>query len=207
MRQMLLALVEPPPPTFDNFVTGRNGAALAALRNLGMADAKERCIYLWGEAGSGRSHLLAAWQATAKPGACHAVDGVETLDDAEQIALFNLYNSARAGECSLLVAGNLPPSQLALRDDLKSRLAWGLGFEIFALSDDEKRAALKTRAAARGMRLTDEMLDYLMSRARRDMPTLIALIDALDRHSLETRRTVTLPLLRELLSQNRPLPF
>ena len=207
MRQMLLSLVEPPPPGFDNFVVGRNGAAIDALRAFALPGSAEHCIYLWGEPGSGCSHLLQAWQSAAPAGECHAVDQVDSLGDTAQIDLFNLYNRARAGECRLLVAGRLPPARLALRDDLKSRLAWGLGFEILALSDQEKRAALKTHGAGRGMQLSDEMLDYLLTRAPRDMPSLIALVDALDRHSLEAQRSVTLPLLRELLSQNRPLPF
>jgi DnaA family protein len=208
MRQMVLGLSAAPAPGFDNFAPGRNGAALAALHALGTPASVDRCLYLWGEPGSGRSHLVAAWRGRhAGDLACQAVDDVERLDDAAQIGLFNLYNRARAGEAWLLVAGPCAPAHLALRDDLRSRLAWGLSFEILPLSDDEKRAALLNRANSHGMQLAPEMLDYLLSRARRDMPSLIALIDALDRFSLETKRPVTLPLLRELLNQNQTLPL
>ncbi len=208
MRQMLLGLAQAPTPTFENFVAGRNQAAVAAVHMLGTAAATDRCIYLWGEAGSGRSHLLTAWRACrAGDAICHAIDDVQGLDEAAQIALFNLYNRARAGEAWLLVAGNQPPAQLALRDDLKSRLAWGLGFEILPLTDDEKRAALAQHARQLGMGLSPENLDYLLTRARRDMPSLIALVDALDHYSLETKRAITTPLLRELLNQNQTLPL
>lgn len=208
MRQMLLGLSEPPAPALDNFVVGRNGAVLAALTAFGTAALADRCIYLWGAAGSGRSHLIAAWRkARAGDARCHAVDDVGMQGGAAQIALFNLHNRARDGEAYLLVAGDRPPAQLEVRDDLRSRLAWGLAFEVLGLSDDEKRAALVQRAAARGMLLSLEMADYLLARARRDMPSLIALVDALDRHSLETKRPVTLPLLRELLNQNQTLPL
>ena len=210
MRQLLLGLIEAPPPTFDNFVTGRNGPALAALHALGGAGLTEPCVYIWGVAGSGRSHLLAAWSARMRRDGArefHAIDDADALADDAQGALFTLYNRAREGAATLLVAGSHSPAQLDLRDDLKSRLAWGLSFEIRALSDDEKRAALIERAAGLGMLLTLEMCDYLFARARRDMPSLIALVDALDRHSLETRRPVTLPLLRELLNQNHNLPL
>ena len=205
--QMLLELSDPPLPTFDNFVPGRNAAALAALLALGSPATSDRCVYLWGVPGSGRSHLLAAWRAVhASNPACCAVDDVGTLDETAQIALFNRYNHVRDGHGSLLVAGDLPPAQLVLRDDVKSRLAWGLGFEILPLTDDEKRAALMQRASERGMRINPEMLDYLMTRSRRDMISLIALLEALDRLSLQTKRAPTVPLLRELLTRNQSLP-
>ena len=206
--QMLLELSDPPLPTFANFVPGRNAAALAALRALGSPDSGDRCVYLWGEPGSGRSHLLAAWRTkhAANP-ACHAIDDVGALGESAQIDLFNRYNHARDGHALLLVAGDLPPAQLVLRDDVKSRLAWGLAFEIMPLTDDEKRAALMQRALGRGMRVNPEMLDYLMTRSRRDMTSLIALLEALDRLSLQTKRPLTVPLLRELLNRNQSLPL
>ena len=207
MRQLLLALGESPPPRFDNFVAGRNGALLAALAAFGTPAMADRCIYLFGAPGSGRSHLLAAWRAARADARCETVDDVERLDETQQIALFNRYNAARAGEAWLLGAGSAPPAALPLRDDLRSRLAWGLAFETQPLTDDEKRAALSARASAAGMRLSGEMIDYLLSRTRRDMPALIGIVDALDRLSLETKRPVTLPLLRDLLNQNQSLPL
>lgn len=199
MTQLLLGLAPQPAPSFDNFVIGRNAVALAALRAFGTAFLQDRCIYLWGEAGSGCTHLLRAWSTAPER---HAVDAVESLGEGAQIELFNLYNRVRDGHGHLLVAGCTPPLQLALRADLKSRLAWGLSFEIHALSEDEKRAALAAEARARAMPLTEDMLSYLLSRARRDMSSLMQLIDALDRHSLETKRPITLPLLREILNQS-----
>ncbi|MFN0163108.1 MAG: HdaA/DnaA family protein [Burkholderiales bacterium] len=208
MRQMPLALIDAPPPSFDNFIAGRNVALVACLGEFGSPVLADRCLYLWGETGSGRSHLLKAWQARHASSPIHSVcDDVESLDDAEQIALFNRYEAARAGETWLLVAGSAAPRELALREDLKSRLAWGLALEVLPLSDDEKSAALARHAAALGMTLGEDLRSYLLSRARRDMPGLIALIDALNAYSLEAKRPVTLPLLRELLNQNQTLPL
>ena len=207
MTQLLLGIAPTPVPTLDNFAVGRNAAAVEALRAFGTRHMTDRCIYLWGEAGSGCSHLLLAWAGLHHDGLHHLADDVEGLDDGAQIALFNRFNRARAGDGWLLVAGRRPPARLALRDDLRSRLAWGLVFEIHPPTDDDKRAALKAQAAARGMAFTDEMLGYLMSRARRDMRSLTQLVEAVDRHSLQTKRPVTLPLLRELLSQNQTLPL
>ena len=119
--------------------------------------------------------------------------------------MFNQINAARAGQGYVLAAGRTAPAHLPLRDDLKSRLGWGLTFEIIALSDDDKRAALLHHAQARAMTLSSDVLAYLMTHVRRDMPTLAGIVDALDRFSLETKRPVTLPLVRELLAQNRTL--
>lgn len=218
MAQLLLELAAPPAPALDNFVTGADGsnaAALAALRAFGTAASTDRCLYLWGARGSGRSHLLAAWrrmrEADALPqnapadGAWFTQDDAESLDNAAQIDLFNRINAARDGRGYVLAAGRSAPAQLPLRDDLKSRLAWGLTFEIIALSDDDKRAALLRHAGARAMTLSSDVLTYLMTHVRRDMPTLAGIVDALDRFSRETKRPVTLPLVRELLAQNRTL--
>lgn len=218
MAQLLLELAAPPQPALDNFVTGADGgnaAALAALRVFGTAASPDRCLYLWGARGSGRSHLLAAWRRMreasallenqAAGGTWITQDDVETLDQAAQIVLFNRINTARDGHGYVLAAGRTAPAQLPLRDDLISRLAWGLTFEIIALSDDDKRAALLRHADARSMTLSSDVLAYLMTHVRRDMPTLAGIVDALDRFSLETKRPVTLPLVRELLAQNRTL--
>ena len=218
MAQLLLELAAPPQPTLDNFVTGADGgnaAALAALRVFGTAASADRCLYLWGARGSGRSHLLAAWRRTREASALLeneaagrtwiTQDDVETLDQAAQIVLFNRINTARDGHGYVLAAGRTAPAHLPLRDDLTSRLAWGLTFEIIALSDDDKRAALLRHADARSMTLSSDVLAYLMTHVRRDMPTLAGIVDALDRFSLETKRPVTLPLVRELLAQNRTL--
>lgn len=223
-QQLLLGLAEAPLPTLANFVAGGNGAVLAALRAFG-DDAGSRALYLWGGHGSGRSHLLRAWcaahgaayaDARAQPGledaalgAALAVDNCEALSGAGQIALFNLYNQSRAAQppAYLLVSGPLPPPQLKLRDDLQSRLAWGLSLEVVALTDAEKQAALKAHAQARGMRLADDIAAYMLSHVRRDMPSLMRIVEALDTASLTAKRPVTLPLLRELLNETQSLPL
>jgi DnaA-homolog protein len=100
-----------------------------------------------------------------------------------------------------VVAGARSPSQLSLREDLRNRLGSGLSFELHPLSDAEKADALRARAAALGMKLPDEVLAYLLSHLRRDMGTQIAMLDALDRHTLAQKRALTLPLVREALAR------
>lgn len=194
-RQLALPLSSPPEPTLENFVPGSNGELLERLRELAAGRSREAVIYLWGAPGCGRSHLLAA---CVRPGVTVA-DDVEALDAAGQQALFNAINRAREDGGSVLAAGAAPPAQLALREDLRSRLGWGLVYEVKPLTDAERALYLRAEAARRGLRLADEVVWYLLSHVRRDMPSLRALLEQLDRASLEQHRPVTLPLVREAL--------
>jgi DnaA family protein len=128
------------------------------------------------------------------------VDDVDRLDDRLVAALFRILNEVRASKnIHIFMAGNAAPANLTLREDLRTRLGWGLIFQTQLLDDDEKIQALEQAAKARGLVLSPEVLPWLLNRFYRDMPNLMALIDALDAYSLETKRAVTLPLVRELL--------
>ncbi len=218
MKQLVLNIAAAPAPTLDNFVSGRNLEVLTALDVFARGDGG-RFIYLWGIDGSGRSHLLYAVLAAARAGgrpaqpfaastafevpqdALVVADDVHQLDADAQVALFDLYNRLRSGGGALLASGDVAPAQLTVREDLKTRLAAGLVYQLHALDDDEKAAALARHAQGRGFKLTKEVTDYLLNHARRDLPSLLSLLDALDRHSLATKRAITVPLLRELLSE------
>ena len=218
MKQLALDIMSPAAPTLDNFVPGRNGELVVALYALANGSIRERFIYMWGAEGSGRSHLLrAVVEAARRHGrsvmlfdpvaqafdgvndALCAVDDVHLLGVEAQIALFNLHNQIHGGTGVLIASGNAAPAQLALRADLVTRLASGLVYQVHGLDDEEKSAALLGHADARGFRLSREVAGYLLRHARRDMPSLLALLDALDRYSLETKRAITVPLVRELL--------
>ncbi|MBB3257910.1 DnaA regulatory inactivator Hda [Paraburkholderia bannensis] len=226
-RQLTLDLGTPPPSTFDNFHTGANAELVARLRGLdaalaaGVDPKADRTFYVWGEPGNGRSHLLRSLAYEAPPGhvrylgpqsalaaftfdarvTIYAVDDCDSLSGAQQIALFNLFNEVRSHPATALVAtGNAPPMGLAVREDLRTRLGWGLVFHLAPLSDAGKAAVLKQAARERGINLADDVPAYLLTHFRRDMPSLMRLLDALDRFSLEQKRAVTLPLLRTMLA-------
>lgn len=222
MRQLALELSARPEPSFSNFVPGRNAELFAALRALACAGGGERFIYIWGAPGSGRSHLLQAVLREARLAGRHAihlkarsgggmlaaagldalvaVQDVELLDAADQIALFNVYNRLREGSGALVASGIAAPGAIGVRPDLGTRLAWGLVYEVHGLSDDEKSVAMAAHAQGRGFVLPEEVRSYLLRRGRRDLPSLLALVDLLDRRSLETHRAITLPLVREVLA-------
>lgn len=218
MRQLALELASPPAPSLDNFVTGGNAEAVSALRALGRSVSGERFIYLWGSPGSGRSHLLrgvlrqlgdagrqvrlyANGEAPVVDDAAEVVgvDDVQQLDEQSQINLFNIFNNLKDSSGMLVVTGDVPPARLSLRADLLTRLAWGLVYEVHALSEDDRRAAVLEYAAARGFTLPMEVTEYLLARVPRDLSSLRALVDTLDRVSLEQKRAVTVPLAREVL--------
>jgi DnaA family protein len=198
MRQLPLEISGRAEPDFDNFVAGSNAEPLARLRDLAAGRLREAIVYLWGEPGCGRTHLLLA-AARANP-ALVVADDVELLDATAQQALFSAINAAREGQPPVLAAGSSPPALLALRDDLRTRLAWGLVYQLRPLSDAEKALHLRSEAARRGLRLTDEVVQYLLNRLPRDLASLNGVLDRLDRHALSTQRPVTLALVREALS-------
>ncbi len=195
---------------------GRNAEALDVLLRLArdLDAAPARIVYLWGEAGCGRTHLLTAlaaagngvaWTATSAPEqpGLALVDDVDALDATAQVGLFNRLNAVRAqADAACLVTGPLPPSRLALRDDLRTRLAWGLVYQLHPLSDDEKSAALRAHAATTGLALPDDVLATLLARLPRDMRTLVAAVEALDAYALARKRPLTTALLREWMQRS-----
>ena len=200
MRKLALGISPPPDPSLDNFVPGQNTELLAHLRELKAGRLAENILYIWGEPGSGRSHLL---RASARPGLAVA-DDVDSLDEPGQIELFSQINAARDAGTAVLVAGSAPPAQLRLREDLKSRLAWGLVYQVRPLSDADRARYLVSEAERRGMHLADDVADYLLARVRRDLASLGSILDALDRASLEQKRHLTLPLVRDVLKALDP---
>jgi len=216
-QQLLPGFAVPPLPTLENFVAGRNLELLETLRVLTGGNARERFIYLWGEDGSGKSHLLQAVVGAARaqgmnaictrvPAECAgfelvAFDDADQLDEAAQIELFNVYNRLRDGNGCLVASGTLPPTQLAVRPDLATRLGWGLVYRVHGLDDAEKTAALVAHAELRGFALPSEVSGYLLRHWRRDLPALMSVLEALDRYSMERQRAISVPLLKELLEK------
>ncbi len=219
MTQLLLDLRPNQPPSLDNFIAGANDELLSRLRLLaapGCFDA----LYLWGAPGCGKSHLLGAAASLAlrrrpvlllsgcrpaktdfraPPGGLLAVDDVDALDDDAQIALFRIFNTARLIGLGLLLAGHRPPAQLKLREDLRTRIGQTLIYEVKTLNDEQKAAALRRHALERGLKVDDGLVRYLLVHGRRDLPSLMAVLDHLDRATLERKQYATLALLKEAL--------
>ncbi|HMN21900.1 MAG TPA: DnaA regulatory inactivator Hda [Ottowia sp.] len=227
MRQLALNIGLAPEPTLDSFVPGENAAVLQHLRLwIGGADRSPVPIYLWGPTGAGKTHLLRAvrgvlqgqgapvgWLDARTPAsaafdeswAAVLMDDVHQLGPGLQHLAFNWFVNAVAPASgrprAVLAAGCLPPADLPLREDLRTRLGWGHVFELHSLSDPALRAALREAARARGLALADEVVDYVLARFARDLASLTGLLDRLDRYALQTRRAVTIPLIKSMLQE------
>lgn len=211
MQQLILDIRPPLRPTLARFVAGRNGELLAQLNAMLEGTARERFVYVWGAPGSGKSYLLAAWAAACEARGIHVTQGavageavvadaVEQWDHAQQLAGFAAFNRVREAGGMWLAAGNVAPAELDVLPDLRSRLGWGLVLQMQPLNDAEKHLALQQHAETLGFTLEPLVADYLLNHAARDMQSLLGILEALDRTSLQLRRPITLPLARQLLS-------
>lgn len=221
MQQLLLDLETATVPTLDTFVPGQNAEVLHLLHQIAKGSTRDRFVYIWGDSAVGKTHLLRAMSQlhAAKlvtPSSpmeafsydpdisLYLIDDSDKLSPEKQIAVFDLFNQIREnGTACMVTAGSSSPLALTLRDDLKSRLCWGLVYQIKGLTDDEKIAALTEQAKHRGFTLSPGVLPYLITHYQRDMHSLSMILDALDRYSLQTKRTITLPLLHDLLQKKQ----
>ena len=219
MKQIPLAIGPEAARTFENFLPGPNAAAVAHLELLRPGAPP---VYLWGPPGSGKSHLLhaaieraqqqgesTAWFEAALPTPWQApehcdwivLDDCQALDEAQQQAAFALFVDAGAQGAVVLAAGSVPPVDLAVREDLRTRLGWGHVFALEPLAEPEVRSALRREADRRGTFLSDDVMDYLLTRFARDLKHLMAQLDRLDEFSLSTKRAITVPLLKQMLAE------
>jgi DnaA family protein len=208
--------------SFEAFVSGDNAAALAAVTSAARSGG---FVYLWGEAGSGRSHLLQAAcraadaagrraaylpLAALAPAALEDLDALEfvALDDLDVVgrdrawerALFMAYEALRGNGAGIVAASRVAPAGLPLAlADLRSRLASAAVFHLRALDDEGKQAALTLRARLRGLELPVETGQYLMTRYARDMHALCRLLDELDLASLAAQRRLTVPFVKSVI--------
>ena len=225
MKQIALDIGLSTGPTLKSFFAGPNQAAVSHL-TLWVGDASCAAsrspvpTYLWGSSGSGKTHLLkAAHEALREQGATVGwldasvleppefdenwaavlMDDVHWYTATQQHAAFNWFVNAQTHQRWVLAAGELPPADLKLRDDLRTRLGWGHVFELHALSDPERRAVLRQAADARGVFLGDDVMDFILSRFSRDLGSLMELLDLIDGYALQTKRGITIPLIKSMM--------
>ncbi|MFT3719896.1 DnaA regulatory inactivator Hda [Pseudorhodoferax sp.] len=221
MHQLALDIGLASGPTLANFLAGPNQAVLQHLQLWAGSPTRSPVpTYLWGPEGSGKTHLLEAvrgalreqgarvgWldPSVAEPPefdeawAAVLLDDVQRYTAVQQHAAFNWFVNAQGGQRWVLAAGSLPPADLPLREDLRSRLGWGHVFQLQPLSEPERRAVLRQQADARGIFLSDEVMDFMLRRFSRDLASLAQLLERLDGYALQTQRAITIPLIKSML--------
>ncbi len=229
MQQIALDIGLATGPTLANFFAGPNLAALRHMElwvgakssnAVGASNRSPVPTYLWGSSASGKSHLLkAAREGLREQGAqvgwmdaltLEAPDYNETwaavmMDDvhlytgAQHQMAFNWFVNAQTLQRPVLAAGELAPINLKLRDDLRTRLGWGHIFCLQALSESERRAVLRKAADERGVMLSDEVMDFMLTRFSRDLGSLMQLLELMDGYALQTQRAITIPLIKSML--------
>jgi DnaA family protein len=227
MKQLALDIGLETGPTMAGFFAGPNEPALRHLRlwlgdNLGHAPIVHSPVptYLWGESGSGKTHLIEAVasglrEQGGRVGWLHPglheppafdeswmavlFDDVHLYNAVQQQAAFSWFIHAQGLQRGVVAAGTLPPADLPLREDLRTRLGWGHVFHLQVLTEPERRAVLRQAADSRGVMLSDEVLDYMLHRFSRDLGNLMELLAQLDGYALQTQRAITIPLIRSML--------
>lgn len=225
--QLPLALRFPPDQRFETFVAAPEGS-LAQLRSLARGEEPAGSVYIAGPAATGKSHLLLAACAEAEAAGRRtaylplavaagrlreamdafehadlvALDGLEIVagNRDDEIALFDAHNRARDAGRSLLYAARAMPDSLDLvLPDLRSRLSQSARIALEPLDDGGRGEVLRLRAQRRGLHLDEAAIDWLLRRVDRDLVSLTALLDRLDRESLAAQRRLTVPFLRSVL--------
>jgi DnaA family protein len=227
MRQIALDIGLASGPTLHNFFAGPNEAVLRHLQ-LWLGDRAPQTprspvpTYLWGMGGSGKTHLLRAVQrALSEQGAgvgwldagVHTpaafddqwaavlLDDVQLYTAAQQQAAFNWFVNAQTHQRWVLAAGDVAPGELRLREDLRTRLGWGHLFSLQVLGEPDRRAVLRQAADERGVFLSDEVMDFMLTRFARDLGSLMELLDLMDGYSLQTKRAITIPLIKAMMNE------
>jgi DnaA family protein len=224
MRQIALDIGLARGPTLASFCAGPNEPAFKHLQLwTGSPTRSPVPTYLWGPAASGKSHLLkavaeslreqgaaAGWldAGVADPPEFSDQWSVVLLDDVhlytavQQHAAFNWFVNAQTLQRGVLAAGAVPPADLKLREDLRTRLGWGHVFQLQVLSEAERRAVLRQAADARGLFLGDDVMDFMLTRFSRDLSSLMQLLEHLDRYALQAKRAITIPLLKSMMEND-----
>lgn len=224
MKQLALDIGLARGPTLAGFLPGPNEAAWKHLVLwVGSPTRSPVPTYLWGAPGSGKTHLLRAVQEALREQGARAgwldpsiaepppfdedwavvlLDDVDRYSAVQQHAAFSWFVHAQSLQRGVLAAGLAAPAHLQLREDLRTRLGWGHVFQLHVPSEPERRAVLRRAADARGIFLSDDVMDFILTRFPRDLGSLMALLDRLDAYALQAQRAITIPLVKAMLEDS-----
>ena len=219
-KQLPLPIHQIDDATLENFYSDNNLLLLDSLRK-NSSELKQQFFYIWGNKGSGKTHLLRAFSNEYLPLSKSQYFSTAVLENLEQqelvclddvqsvigndeweLAIFDLFNRIKSsGKTLLLISSDKSPSALSVKlPDLNSRLTWGEIYQLNSLTDEQKMSVLQHNAYQRGIQLPDETANFLLTRLARDMHTLFEALDLLDKASLQAQRNLTIPFVKEILN-------
>ncbi len=225
-RQKLIPTNTEEESSFSGFCVGDNAELIAELQRIVHQLHLFRVLYLYGEAGSGKTHLLNACCQLSRtlrqphiylpvgeasevvlpehiaPQSLLCIDNLQACREysAWQVKLLGLYEKLSTNAGAVIVAADCPTDELGLQfKDLQSRLVSGGVYKVAKLNDTDKRAALKARARQKGFDLNDQLLQFMMTYYRRDTVSLFALLDRIDHVSMAEKRNITVPFIKSLM--------
>jgi len=204
--------------TFDTFIVGENAEMVCILKKLSnkyLSKLPSRMVYIWGQTECGKTHLLHSINAKTKERnentvyltyknkivdfnflnkpCVYCIDDIHLMNEDQHIAVFNLINQIRNDpKSAIITSGNLAPKNLSLREDVRTRMGWGLVYQVKELNNNNKKLAIINNAKARGINLDLEIADWLLNHTYTDMNSLIDVLNALDIYSLQQKKMVSI---------------
>ena len=223
IRQTVIPIEHDDEHSLNQFYGDGNCVLVGELQALAAGSRNSGLIYMWGGAGSGKTHLLLGCCQFARLNDRRAryvnlqqrdtailteerldlvcLDAIECIagEQNREEQIFALYERCQAVKASMAVAGTAPLGSLEFSlPDLPSRLGRGGSYALADLTDREKQVAIQSRAKLRGMDVPDSVAEFMLSRYGRDVKSLFALLDRLDSESLQSQRRITIPFLKSL---------
>lgn len=232
-EQALLDLAGPVPASFDTFHHGPNRTTVDILKTA--ASSPEQWIYLTGDRGSGRTHLLLAACAAAREAdhqalylglkqtpdnllqhldsmancALLALDDVDAIagNEAWEEAIFHLLNQLRAAGRGLIMSAAQNPGHAGFHlPDLRSRLSWGQIHRLKPLQDEDIVHVLHIHAQAMGLPLADNVIRYLLTHTQRNTKHLLKVINRLQKVAFAAKKKPSVALASQVINDpNHPV--
>ena len=210
--------------TFSDFTFGKNSLLIDSLHSF--AQSNENLFYLWGESGSGKSHLLQAFiNRLSIEGKTAVILNSDNLQDRQNVSLIEMFdyicidsaeniagdalleeslffwiNEVRQAHKKILIASILSNKSDAWQlPDLCSRIQSGRTNEIIALERTEVLFVFNKLAQKKGIVLDQKVIAFLEKNCPMNLSFLSILLDKLDKTTLVEKKQVTIPLLKKIL--------